>query len=366
MGRRIAARRHARRGKILPDPNRRNALSHGGQGRARDHAGGGDPHDRGRADQRDPRHAGDGLKAIQNFPGVSRAPFGAGQLAIRGAAPGDSGVYLGYHEIPTLFHFGGLTSVFNSDILAQIDFVPGNFDSRYGDAIGGIVNVQPRKGRRDGYHGYVDADLFDAGALVEGPVGKGSFVLSARRSYVDAILPVVIPEEVGLGLTLAPRYWDYQALFDYPVGGGELSIRSFGSDDRSKLLFAEENDVDPDETDGFETTQWFHRVDVVYRKVDGPWEFLITPSYKRELFSGSFFGGIRFIVESDTFSGRTELSRRLAATRACGSAPRSSASGIAARPRCRRSDRAGRRGPRAIHRFVRRPIPESCRGSTRR
>jgi hypothetical protein len=258
-----------------------------------------------------PGTQGDALKAIQNFPGVARAPFGAAALVIRGAAPADSGVFLGYHEMPTLFHFGGLTSVFNSDILAQIDFVPGNFDGRYGDAIGGIINVQPRKGRRDGYHGYVDADLFDAGALVEGPVGKGSFIVSARRSYVDAILPAVIPDEVGLGLTLAPRYWDYQALFDYPLAGGEFSLRVFGSDDRSKLLFAEQNNADDDARNRLETTQWFHRVDAVYRKVEGPWEFLITPSYKRELFASRIFGNIDFRVESDTLSARTEISRRL-------------------------------------------------------
>ena len=258
-----------------------------------------------------PGSYGDALKAVQNFPGVARQPFGAGQLAIRGAAPGDSGVYLGYHEIPTLFHFGGLTAVFNSDILAQIDFIPGNFDSRYGDALGGIVNVQPRKGRRDGIHGYIDTDLFDAGALLEGPVGKGSFVLSARRSYVDAILPAVIPDEVGLGLTLAPRYWDYQALFDYPVAGGELSLRVFGSDDRTRLLFAEANDVDTDTRNTLETIQWFHRVDAVFRAREGPWEFLVTPSYKRELFSGAVFGNFDFTVESDTFSARAELTRRL-------------------------------------------------------
>jgi hypothetical protein len=258
-----------------------------------------------------PGTQGDALKAVQNFPSVARAPFGAGALVIRGAAPGDSGVFLGYHEIPTLFHFGGLTSVFNSDILAQIDFVPGNFDSRYGDVTGGIVNVQPRKGRRDGYHGYVDVDLFDTGVLAEGPIGKGSFVLSGRRSYIDLLLPLVIPDEVGLGLTLAPRYWDYQALFDYPLGGGEFSLRVFGSDDRSKLLFAAENDADADDRSRLETTQWFHRVDAVYRKVEGPWEFLITPSYKRELFAGRIFGNIDFRVESDTFSARSELSRRL-------------------------------------------------------
>jgi TonB family protein len=258
-----------------------------------------------------PGTQGDALKSVQNFPGVARAPFGAGQLTIRGAAPEDSGVYLGYHEIPTLFHFGGLTSVFNSDILAQIDFIPGNFDSRYGDAMGGIINVQPRKGRRDGYHGYIDTDLFDTGVLVEGPVGKGSFILSARRSYVDLLLPLIIPDEVGLGLTLAPRYWDYQALFDYPVGGGELSVRVFGSDDRSKLLFTEENDAGEDERNALETIQWFHRVDLVYRRVDGPWEFLVTPSYKREFFSGKIFSQFDFEVDTDTLSLRSEVSRRL-------------------------------------------------------
>jgi hypothetical protein len=259
---------------------------------------------------------GDALKAVQNFPGVARAPFGAGQLSIRGAAPADSGVYLGYHEIPTLFHFGGLTSVFNSDILAQIDFIPGNFDSRYGDATGGIINVQPRKGRQDGYHGYVDADLFDAGVLLEGPLpskkrAKGSFILSGRRSYVDLILPLVIPAEAGIGLTLAPRYWDYQALFDYPVAGGEFSARVFGSDDRTKLLFAAANDVSDEEADSFETIQYFHRVDLVYRKVEGPWEFLVTPSYKREFLSSSIFGDIRFDITSDNLSARAEISRRL-------------------------------------------------------
>ena len=174
-----------------------------------------------------PGTQGDALKSIQNFPGVARAPLGAGLLVVRGSAPSDSKVYLGYHEIPQLFHFGALTSVFNSDILAQIDFIPGNFDSRFGDAIGGIINVQPRKGRRT-WHGYVDSDIFDTGVLLEGPVGKGSFALSGRRSYIDAILPAVIPDDAGIDFELAPRYYDYQGLFDYPVGGGELSIRVFG------------------------------------------------------------------------------------------------------------------------------------------
>jgi outer membrane receptor protein involved in Fe transport len=141
-----------------------------------------------------PGTQGDALKAIQNFPGVARPPFGAGLLVIRGAAPADSRTYLGYHEIPQLFHFGALSSTFNSDILAQIDFIPGNFDSRFGDAIGGIINVNPRKGRRDGFHGYIDADVFRRGVLLEGPIGKGSFALSGRRSYIDGGAQGAVPK----------------------------------------------------------------------------------------------------------------------------------------------------------------------------
>ncbi len=258
-----------------------------------------------------PGTQGDALKAIQNFPGVARAPFGIGLLAIRGTGPNDSAVFLGHHEIPTLFHFGGLTSVFNSDILDRIDFVPGNFDSRYGDAIGGIISVTPRAGRRDGYHGYVDSDLFDTGVLFEGPVGKGSFALAGRRSYIDFLLPVFIPDDAGLDLTIAPRYYDYQALFDYPVAGGMLTARFFGSDDRTKVVAANPNDVSPDERNQFESTQFFHRVDLAYEKITGPWRFLITPSYRLEYAQfgiGSFFD---LDLRTHNVSLRSEVERKL-------------------------------------------------------
>ena len=258
-----------------------------------------------------PGTQGDALKAIQNFPGVARAPFNSGALAIRGAAPGDSAIYLGYHEIPILYHFGGLTSVFNSDILSQIDFIPGNFDSRYGDAIGGIVNVVPRKGRRDGIHGYIDSDIFDTGILLEGKAGKGSFILSGRRSYIDLLLPALIPDDAGINFSIAPRYWDYQALFDYPVSGGEFSVRVFGSDDRTKLVFAAANDEIQDRRDSVESVNYFHRADLVYRKVKGPWEFLVTPSYKRDFFEIDAIDIFKFDSVLDTFSLRAEVSNRL-------------------------------------------------------
>ena len=257
-----------------------------------------------------PGTQGDALKSIQNFPGIARAPLGIGLLVIRGSDPTDSAVFLGEHEIPQLFHFGGITSVFNSDILEKIDFIPGNFDARYGDAIGGVIDVTTRRGRRDGYHGYVDSDLFDTGVLAEGPVGKGSFVLSGRRSYIDVLLPAIIPDDAGLSVSVAPRYYDYQAVLDYPVSGGNLTARVFGSDDRTRLVAANPNDIEPSERDQFETSLSFHRADLAYTRKEGPWEMLVTPSYRYDDVGAGAGGLFRFRLISHNFSGRAELGFR--------------------------------------------------------
>jgi hypothetical protein len=258
-----------------------------------------------------PGTQGDALKSLQNFPGMARAPFGIGLLVIRGADPTDSAVYLGEHEIPQLFHFGGLTSVFNADIVTNIDFIPGNFDARYGDTIGGVIDVKTRAGRRDGVHGYVDADLFDAGFLLEAPVGKGSIVMAGRRSYVDAILPAVIPDDAGIDLTLAPRYYDYQLVFDYPVARGHLTARVFGSDDRTKLVAADPNEISPDERNRFETTLLFHRVDLAYENHADGWDILVTPSYRYDFLHAGAGELFRASVNAHQFSGRAEIGRRV-------------------------------------------------------
>jgi TonB family protein len=258
-----------------------------------------------------PGTQGDALKSIQNFPGIARAPFGIGLLVIRGADPTDSAVVLGGHEIPQLFHFGGLTSVFNADVITGIDFLPGNFDARYGDATGGIIDVGTRSGRRDGVHGYVDADLFDAGGLLEGPLGKGAFIVAARRSYIDAILPAAIPDDAGIDLTVAPRYWDYQAIFDHPLAGGTITARVFGSDDRTRLVAADPNEVTTDQRDRFESTLLFHRVDLAFERHGGGWDFLVTPSYRYDRVAAGAGDIFRFDLGVHTFSGRAEIGRRL-------------------------------------------------------
>ena len=106
-----------------------------------------------------PGSQGDPLRAIQNLPGTVRAPGGLGVLILRGASPSQSRVFIGGLAVPRAFHVLSLSSVIPADLIERLDFIPGNFDARYGGATGGIVELQPRIGRRDGVHGFAELDL---------------------------------------------------------------------------------------------------------------------------------------------------------------------------------------------------------------
>jgi TonB family protein len=232
---------------------------------------------------------GDALKVVQNLPGVARVPFGLGGLVIRGSSPQDSLAFLDGHPIPMLFHFLGLRSVFNSDILSRIDFVPGNFSAEYGRLSGGLLDVWTRPGKRDGLHGFVDVNVFDAGFLLEGPVGEGSFTLSARRSYIDAILPLFLDSK-NVELTVAPFYYDYQASLHYPLGKGhEIKILVYGSEDELKFIRpAPPGSGAADLRGEFKNDILFHRLQV-------GWSYR-APSGFENLFSAS--GGIDRLLVS--------------------------------------------------------------------
>ena len=184
---------------------------------------------------------GDALKAVLNMPGAARTPFGAGALILRGSSPGDSRVFLEGQEIPLLYHFGGLRSTFSSRFLEAVEFVPGNFSVEYGRATGGIVEVRVRDPASDLFRGQVGANLYDAGFALEGPLGGGwSAGAAFRRSYVDTLLPLVLPDDAPLSFDVAPRYYDYQFLAVRPLaGGGRFRAFFYGSMDRFELLLDE-------------------------------------------------------------------------------------------------------------------------------
>ncbi len=221
-----------------------------------------------------PGTMGDPLRVIQSLPGVARSPYGLGLLLIRGASPQDSGVYIDGHRVPLLYHFAVGPSILTPDLIERIDFYPGGFGVRYGRATAGVVDVSTRTRGHQRWHGSADVDLLDAGLSLEGPVGRGwTGSLAARRSYIDTLLPAVLPENE---VVAAPVYWDYQARLSRELGGGErVSLFAFGSSDTLDVVTRSDDAGDLD----LGTSIGFHRLLATWSRPLGGWTSRLSPSY---------------------------------------------------------------------------------------
>jgi TonB family protein len=217
---------------------------------------------------------GDPLRVIQNLPGVARSPYGLGLLLIRGASPQDSGVYIDGHRVPLLYHFAGGPSILTPDLIEKIDFYPGGFGVRYGRATAGVVDVSTRGKSEPRLHGAVDVDFLDAGGTIEAPLGGGwSGAVAARRSYIDTLLPAVLPDNET---SAAPVYWDYQARVQRELPRGErLALFAFGSSDTLEVVSSAPDAGSLD----LGTRIMFHRLLGTWSRPLGKWSWRLSPSY---------------------------------------------------------------------------------------
>ncbi len=192
-----------------------------------------------------PGNRGDALRAVEILPGVARPPFGLGLLIVRGAAPGDSESFIDGVPVPLIYHFGGLTSVYNSYLLEQIDFYPGNFSVRYGRRTGGILEVTTRDPATDRIHGVAELSVIDAFVTLESPItDKIQISGGLRRSFIDLIFPAVVPDDVAV--RQAPVYLDYQFKLNFlPSKRDRVRISAYGSNDRLELILNEASSEDP-------------------------------------------------------------------------------------------------------------------------
>ena len=192
-----------------------------------------------------PGTRGDALRAVELLPGVARPPFGIGLLIVRGSAPQDSESFIDGIPVPLIYHFGGLTSVYNSYMLEKIDFYPGNFSVRYGRRTGGILEVTTRDPARDRIHGVAEISVIDTFVTIEAPLSdKISISGGLRRSIIDLVLPAVLPDDIGV--RQAPVYIDYQFKLSFlPTKRDRVRISAYGSSDRLDLILEEAAGDDP-------------------------------------------------------------------------------------------------------------------------
>lgn len=213
-----------------------------------------------------PGSQGDALAGLRNLPGIAAAPAfdGVGDLAVRGTA-GESSLYLvDGVPVPIAMHFGNLQSVLPTEMIERIDFSPGGFGVEHGRATGGVISIVTRQNQPDVWSGFAELSFINAAGLFRGPVSKKhnvSLVAGFRRSLIDAVLPVFLPDDGALTFRTPPRYYDAQARIDWvPSDKHQLSVTFLGSDDVTGFTVTAEDAHDPDVTGTLTGRDAFARV----------------------------------------------------------------------------------------------------------
>ncbi len=137
---------------------------------------------------------------LQVLPGVIFTGDQGGQLYIRGGSPIQNKVLLDGMVIYNPFHSIGLFSVFETDIIRNVDVYTGGFSAEYGDRISAVVDITTKDGNKNQTQGEVSVSPFLARFLIEGPLKKSTdksssltYILTAKHSYLDKSSKVIYP-----------------------------------------------------------------------------------------------------------------------------------------------------------------------------
>ncbi len=194
-----------------------------------------------------PGAGADPVRAIQNLPGVNRSQGFSSQVIIQGSAPQDTRYTIDGHEIPLIFHFGGLSSVFNPELTESFDFLSAGYQSNYGRAMGGILNLNSRNLELKRFKASGFVDTFNSGLLVETPVGeRGQLAVGGRISYIGQVLKSVFKGSDNFSLTVAPSYGDVGLLYQRPLSDRlKFKFTVIGSQDALDFIAANPLGGDP-------------------------------------------------------------------------------------------------------------------------
>ncbi|MES2621641.1 MAG: TonB-dependent receptor, partial [Bacteroidota bacterium] len=170
---------------------------------------------------------------LQAVPGIISTGDQGGQVVIRGGTPIQTKFLLDGITIYNPFHSIGLFSVYETDIIKNVDVYTGGFPSQYGGRISAVVDVTTRDGNKKKVSGKVSASPFMAHALLEIPVVKlkeqgntsASLILNSKVSYLDKTSKTLYPYAGKDGLPFS--FYDGYGKFTVNAGQNKFTLSGF-------------------------------------------------------------------------------------------------------------------------------------------
>ncbi|MBI2258779.1 MAG: TonB-dependent receptor plug domain-containing protein [Flavobacteriia bacterium] len=136
------------------------------------------------------------IKTIQLLPGVSSASEGGQGFYVRGGGPDQNLVLLDEALVYNASHLFGFFSVFNSDAVKTVNLIKGGIPANFGGRMSSVLEVGMVEGNNKEFKYKGGLGAISSRLAVEGPIvkDKGSFMISARRTYIDLIMKAAIPK----------------------------------------------------------------------------------------------------------------------------------------------------------------------------
>jgi len=184
---------------------------------------------------------------VQSLPGVvvGSNDF-RNDIVVRGGSPLENLFIVDNVEIPNINAFanftsaGGTVSVLDAALLGDVTFLTGGYPAPYTNRVSSVLQITQREGDRSRLKGRATVGFAGAGGIVEGPIGggSGSWIVSARRSFLD-----LVTDDVGFGGVPVLYTVNAKAVYDLTPRDRLWGVNITGVD-RIRLGLSEDADLD--------------------------------------------------------------------------------------------------------------------------
>lgn len=139
------------------------------------------------------------LKTIQLLPGVASGGEGSANFYVRGGGSDQNLILLDEATVYNAAHLLGFFSTFNSDAIKDVQLFKGGVPAQYGGRISSVMDISMLDGNKKKFTAEGGIGLIASRLKIEAPIvkDKGSFMLSARRTYADLFLKLSKDESVN-------------------------------------------------------------------------------------------------------------------------------------------------------------------------
>ena len=161
----------------------------------------------------------DVVKTIQLLPGVSSAAGGGQGFYVRGGGPDQNLVLLDEAVVYNAAHLFGFFSVFNSDAVKNVNLIKGGMPANFGGRMSSVLEVNMNEGNYKRLSVKGGLGVISSRITREGPIkkDKGSFMVSARRTYIDVIMKAAISDTSPFAGS-SYYFYDLNLKLNYKIG----------------------------------------------------------------------------------------------------------------------------------------------------